>query len=83
MSSIYTILGNADITDEELMAVFTGAEAFLNSRQLTYTQANPEDDVLVTPNHLLIGQVGGHTLHQYQLTRPCSTRIKAGKGSRK
>ena len=57
--AVYAILGNADITDEELMTAFTGAEALLNSRPLTYQSANPEDDVPLTPNHFLFGQVGG------------------------
>ena len=34
--AVHAILGNAHITDEELMAAFTGAEALLNSRSLTY-----------------------------------------------
>ena len=57
--AIYAILSNADITDEELMTAFTGAEALLNSRPLTYQSANPEDDVPLTPNHFLFGQVRG------------------------
>ena len=57
--AIYAILGNSGITDEELMTAFTGAEALLNSRPLTYQSANPEDDVPLTPNHFLFGQVGG------------------------
>ena len=57
--AVYAILGNADITDEELMAAFTGAEALLNSRPLTYPSANPEDDIPLTPNHFLFGQIGG------------------------
>ena len=56
---IHAILGNADITDEELTTAFTGAEALLNSRPLTYQSANPEDDVPLTPNHFLFGQIGG------------------------
>ena len=34
--AIYSILGNADINDEELLSAITGAEALLNSRPLTY-----------------------------------------------
>ena len=55
----YAILGNASVTDEELMTAFTGAEALINSRPLTYQSANPLDDVSLTPNHFLFGQVGG------------------------
>ena len=51
--AIHAILGNADITDEELTTTFTGAEALL-----TYQSASPEDDVPLTPNHSLFGQIG-------------------------
>ena len=47
------------MTDEELTTALTGAEALLNSRPLTYQSANPEDDIPLTPNHFLIGQIGG------------------------
>ena len=57
--AIYAILGNADITDEELLTAFTGAEALINSRPLTYQSANPKDDIPLTPNHFLHGQIGG------------------------
>ena len=57
--AILAILGNADITDEELLMAFTEAEYLLNSRPLTYQTADPEDDVPLTPNHFLYGQVGG------------------------
>ncbi|XP_064643625.1 uncharacterized protein LOC135497723 [Lineus longissimus] len=53
------ILGNADINDEELMTAFSGAEALLNSRPLTYQSADVNDDTPLTPNHLLHGQIGG------------------------
>ena len=36
-------LCNTDINDEELMTAFTGAEALITSRPLTYQSANPED----------------------------------------
>ena len=57
--AIYGILGNADVTDEELMTAFTGAEGLINSRPLTYQSANPADDGPLTPNHFLHGQIGG------------------------
>ena len=53
------ILTNANVTDEELMTAITGAESLLNSRPLTYQAANVEDDVPLTPNHFLHGQMGG------------------------
>ena len=34
--AVNAVLGNADVTDEELTTAFTGAEALLNSRPLTY-----------------------------------------------
>ena len=44
---------------EELIAVCTGAESLLNSRPLTYQSAHARDDVPLTPNHFLHGQMGG------------------------
>ena len=58
--SLNAVLGNADITDEELMTALTGVEALVNSRPLTYQSANPHDDIPLTPNHFLHGQIGGH-----------------------
>ena len=57
--AVNAVLGNAGVTDEELTTATTGAEALLNSRPLTYQSANPEDDIPLTPNHFLIGQIGG------------------------
>ncbi|MCG8045043.1 MAG: hypothetical protein N0E48_05150, partial [Candidatus Thiodiazotropha endolucinida] len=56
--AMQAILGNADVTDEELMTAMIGAEALVNSRPLTYQSANPADDVPLTPNHFLHGQIG-------------------------
>ena len=57
--AIHAILGKADITDEELTTAMTGAEGLINSRPLTYQSANPLDEIPLTPNHFLHGQVGG------------------------
>ena len=57
--AIYAILGNADITDEELQSAIIGAEGLINSRPLTYQATNPDDLVPLTPNHFLHGQMGG------------------------
>ena len=57
--AIIAILSNADIKDEELMTAFCGAEALINSRPLTYQSADIKDNVPLTPNHFLHGQMGG------------------------
>ena len=57
--AIIAILKNADVKDEELMTAFCGAEASINSRPLTYQSANVKDNVPLTPNHFLHGQMGG------------------------
>ena len=57
--AIYAVLSNSDVTDEELIIVVTGAEGLLNSRPLTYQSAGIKDDVPLTPNHFLYGQMGG------------------------
>ena len=56
----FAVLKGADVTDEELITAFTGVEALLNSRRLTYQTANPLDQLPLTPNHFLFGQAGGH-----------------------
>ena len=57
--AIYGILQNADVTDEELMTAFVGAEGLVNSRPLTYQSSHPLDITPLTPNHFLHGQLGG------------------------
>ena len=39
--AISAILGNADITDDELMTAIIGAEGLINSRPLTYQSTDP------------------------------------------
>ena len=41
------------------MTAIIGAEALINSRPLTYQSADPSDDIPLTPNHSLHGQIGG------------------------
>jgi len=55
----YAILGNADVTDEELMTACTGAEALVNSRPLTFQSGSSLDDLPLTPNLFFFGRVGG------------------------
>lgn len=57
--SIYAVVGDQDVTDEELITVFTGVESLLNTRPLTYQSSDLRDDVPLTPNHFLHGQMGG------------------------
>lgn len=57
--AIYAILGNAEVSDEELLTAIVAAEGLINSRPLTYQSSNPQDLVPLTPNHFLHGQVGG------------------------
>ena len=57
--AIRAVLGNADVNDEELMTTFTGVEALMNSRPLTYQSADLKDAMPLTPNHFLHGQAGG------------------------
>ena len=53
------LLGNAEITDDELLTAIRGAEKLLNSRLMTYVSSNPDDLSPLTPNHFLMAQVGG------------------------
>ena len=65
------ILGNADVTDEELScafdkcpvsSAFIGAEALLNLTQLTYRSASPNDITPLIPSHFLHGELGSSTV---------------------
>ena len=57
--AIYAIFKDADITDEELQTTFIGVESLVNSRPLTALSDEPNDEPVPTPNHFLIGQMGG------------------------
>ena len=57
--AIKTILGDANINDEELHTAICGAEKLLNSRPITYVSADPNDHSPLTPNHFLVRQLGG------------------------
>ena len=56
---VQAVLGNADLTDEELSMAFTGAESLINSRPLTYQSVNASENTPLTPNHFLHCRVGG------------------------
>ena len=62
-TAINAVLGNPNITDEELIIAVTGAELPINSRPLTYQTANPDDDVRIIPNHFLHGRIGREFAH--------------------
>ena len=57
--AVYAILSNADITDEELLTAFVGAEGLINSRPLTYQSANPKDEVPLTPTKSFFDRTDG------------------------
>ena len=57
--AIYAVVGERDVNDEGLITVFAEVESLLNSRLLTYQSSDPRDDVPLTPNHFLHGQMGG------------------------
>jgi len=57
--AIYAELSGADVNDEELETVIIGAESLLNSRPLTTVSGDHNDEMVLTPNHFLIGQMGG------------------------
>ena len=54
--AIKAILGNANVTYEELLTAIIGAEDLINSKPLTYKTADPSDNVPLMPV----------SLHQHQ-----------------
>ena len=57
--AIKAILGDADVTNEELHTAICGAERLLNSRPITYVSSDPNDLSPLTPSHFLVGEIGG------------------------
>ena len=57
--AIYAVLKDADINDEELETTFIRVESVMNSRPLTTVSDDPNDEPVLTPNHFLIGRMGG------------------------
>ena len=57
--ALQTILGDAEISDEELHTAICGAESLINSRPITYVSADINDLTPLTPNHFLVGSLGG------------------------
>ena len=72
--AIYAVVGERDVNDEELITVFAGVESLLNSRPLTYQSSDPRDDVPLTPNHFLHGQMGGQFAPESVETTPLHPR---------
>ncbi|PFX20946.1 hypothetical protein AWC38_SpisGene14574 [Stylophora pistillata] len=56
--AIAAVLSDAEVSDEELEMIFAGVESLLNSRPLTTVSDDPNDNLVLTPNHFLIGQMG-------------------------
>ena len=57
--AIKIVPAGADVTDEELQTAMCGAERLVNSRPITYVSSDPNDPSPLTPNHFIIGQIGG------------------------
>ena len=72
--AIFAVLGDAEVNDEELEAIFIGVESLLNSRPLTAMSGDPNDDRVLTPNHFLIGQIGGDFVPESVDTEPFNPR---------
>ena len=58
------------VNDEELITEFARVESLLNSGPLTYQSSDPRDDVPLTPNHFLHGQMGGQLAPESVETTP-------------
>ena len=56
---LYAVLRLQRLTDEELITAITEVEGILNSRPLQYVGCDPQDEPVLTPNHFLMGQLGG------------------------
>ena len=68
---IYSVLSGSDINNEDLITVFAEVEGLLNLRPLTYQSADVRGisklhKVLLTPNHFLLGQMGGQFTPEFE-----------------
>ena len=72
--AIYVVAGERDVNDEELITVFAGVESLLNSRPLTYQSSDPRDNVPLSPNHFLHGQMGEQFAPESVETTPLHLR---------
>ena len=72
--AIFAVLGDAEVNDEELETIFIGVESLMNSRPLTAVSDDPNDDRVLTPNHFLIGQIGGDFVPESVDTEPFNPR---------
>ncbi|XP_074611061.1 uncharacterized protein LOC141865634 [Acropora palmata] len=55
---------NAGLIDDELQTAIKEVEVLMNSRTLTYERADPRDEPVLTPNHFLVGRLGGQLAPQ-------------------
>ena len=72
--AIAAVLGGAEVNDEELETIFIGVESLLNSRPLTTVSNDSNDEPVLTPNHFLIGQMGGDFVPESVDTTPFNPR---------
>ena len=66
--AIYGVIGNSEVTDKELITVFSGVESLINSLPLTYETADTNNDTPLTPNHFLHGQMVGDFAPETEMT---------------
>lgn len=71
---ITRVVGNRNLTYEELETVFTQVEAILNSRPITPTSNDPKDLSALTPGHFLIG-TALNTFPQQDVSNYSSNRL--------
>ena len=58
--ALRTVIGDADIDDEELHTAICGAEKLLISRPITYVSSDINDMLPLTPSHFLVECLGGN-----------------------
>lgn len=71
---ITRVVGNVNLTFEEMSTLFTQIEAILNSRPLTPLSSDPHDLLPLTPGHFLIGDAL-NTFPQRDVSEQLSNRL--------
>ena len=72
--AIAAVLRGAEVNDEELKTIFIGVDSLLYSWPLTTVSDDSNDEPVLTPNHFLIGQMGGNFVPESVDTTPFNLR---------
>lgn len=72
--ALYAVLKERAPTEETLRTLLAEVEAILNRRPLAHITLDSRDDIVLTPNHLLLGHSGGSSAMGEYTTQDLNSR---------